>query len=314
MTPVRIPVEVGSDEWLAERRKGIGASEIPVVLGLSPWGSPYELFYQKRGVVDGEFDNEAMEMGRDLEEVILRRFAREHPDMLVFPGALYHHPDRPWQLSTPDGIACRKEHRCGIQAKAAARWEHWGDEGTDDVPVYYRAQTIWEMDVMGWDHVHIPVLVPPFSYREYVVRYDADEAELMRKYAIEFLERITANDPPDIDDRPATTRALKQMHPDAGEGGVDIPATLHRQWQIAARLSDLAGKRKTLAENRIRHHLGDHNHALVDGQPVANKVVYSRRTVDSRALKAAGLYDRYTRTTTVNSLRVKRTKDTNHGK
>lgn len=325
MTPVFLATPVGSDEWLAERRKGIGASEIPVVLGLAPWGSPFDLWHHKVSGIAGELENDAMTWGRDLEAAILKRFAREHPELSVEDGGLYHHEDRPWQLATPDGLAydhalIEKWEGPGsfvsvapvavVQAKAAARWEHWGEEGTDDIPVYYRAQVLWEMDVMGVDLAYVPVLVPPFGYREYVVKYDLDDAGFMRLRGEKFMASMAAGVEPDIDGREATTRALKKLHPKQGEGGVEIPATLKRQHNLAKRLEDAAKDRRILAENRIRHHLRGAQHALVDGQPVANRVVYDQRRPDSAAMKRAGIYDQYVKTSTVDKLLVRKEEPT----
>ena len=35
--------------WLAQRRNGIGASDIAAVLGISPWKTPLQLYMDKRG-------------------------------------------------------------------------------------------------------------------------------------------------------------------------------------------------------------------------------------------------------------------------
>jgi putative phage-type endonuclease len=331
VTAVHIPVQVGSDEWLETRRRGVTASEIAIIAGIAPgeWSSPYDLFHQKLGAIAGQRDNDAMAWGHDLEAAIIGRFARNHPELQVMLGALLHKDDDPRWMATPDGLAYparsggsrpvrRYRHRktvpvAVVQAKAAARWEAWGEDGTDDVPVYYRAQVLWEMHVTGARRAYLPVLVPPFGYHEHVVDYDQAEVDVLVKLAEEFMDRIARRDPPDIDDRAATTRALKQLHPERGEGGVEVPETWVRQWQIADRLEDLAGKRKRLAENRLRAIVGDRHHGTVDGQPLANKVVYDQRRADTDALKRAGLYDQYSRTITVNKFLIKRAKEAQHG-
>ena len=331
MTPVHIPVQVGSDEWLETRRRGVGASEIAIIAGIAPgeWSSPYDLFHQKAGAITGERDNDAMAWGHDLEAAILGRFARNHPELTVTLGALLHKADDPRWMATPDGLAYKarsggnrqvRRYRIRkttpaavVQAKTAGSWEAWGDDGTDDIPVYYRAQVLWEMHVTGARRAYLPVFVPPFGYREYVVGHDQGEVDLLVKVAEEFMDRLARSDPPDIDDRPATTRALKQLHPARGEGGVEIPETWVRQWQLADRLEDLAGKRKRLAENRMRALVGDCHHGTVQGEPLANKVVYDQRRADTDALKRAGIYDQYSRTITVNKFLVKRAKEAQHG-
>jgi putative phage-type endonuclease len=333
VTPVLIPVQVGSDEWREARCRGVTASEIAIVAGIAPgeWSSPYDLYHQKAGSIAGQRQNDAMTWGHDLEAAILNRFAREHPDLRVTLGALLHKEDDPRWMATPDGLAwstrsggSRQVRRyrtrktapaAVVQAKTAGTWDKWGQDGTDDIPVYYRAQVLWEMHVTGARRAYLPVLFPSFGYREYAVDYDQDEVDVLVNAAEEFMDRIARRDPPDIDDRPATTRALQQLHPDRGEGGVEVPETWVRQWQLADRLEDQAGKRKRLAENRLRALVGDNHHATVNGEPLANKVVYDQRRVDVTALRRAepDVYDRFARPSTVHKFLIQRAKETQHG-
>lgn len=325
MTPVHIPVEERTPAWYETRRQGVTASEIPVILGLSPWSSPFNLYWEKLGEIDPQADTETLAWGRDLEAAILGRFARQHPELGVTRGGLFHHADDPRRMATPDALAhprrrpadnptvrrlgtYRSRPSAVVQVKTAADPHEWGEEGTDQIPAHYLAQVRWEMHVMGVRAAHVPVLFSGRTYREYVVHQDDNDVALMVKAAGEFLDRIEAGDPPDIDAHPATTRTLQQIHPERGEGEIEVPGTWVRQWQLADRLEQAAAQRKALAENRLRALIGDHHAATVNGQPVANKVVYNQRRVDSQALKAAGVYDRYARTSTVHKLLVTRPK------
>ncbi len=56
----------GSAEWHDHRRKYRNASETPVVLGLSPWQTPYQLWQHKLGLSAPEV-NQAMLRGTQLE-------------------------------------------------------------------------------------------------------------------------------------------------------------------------------------------------------------------------------------------------------
>jgi len=44
-----------SPEAVAERVNYIGASDVPVILGLSPWRTPYDLWSIKTGRLANEF-------------------------------------------------------------------------------------------------------------------------------------------------------------------------------------------------------------------------------------------------------------------
>lgn len=61
------------DDWLRFRKRGIGASEAGVVLGLSPYKSAVELYYDKIGEgLNIKPDNIAMFMGREQEDFIAK--------------------------------------------------------------------------------------------------------------------------------------------------------------------------------------------------------------------------------------------------
>lgn len=323
MKPVRIPAAERTPAWYEARRQGVTASEIPVILGLSPWSSPYNLYWEKTGHIDPQADTETLAWGRDLEAAILNRFARQHPELAVTTGALHQHGDDPRWMATPDGLAhprrrlatnpavrkigsLRSRPAAVVQVKTASDPHEWGDEGTDQIPAHYLAQVRWEMHVMNVRQAFLPVLFNGRTSREYVVAQDDQDVALMVDAAQQFLDRIARNDPPDIDAHPATTRTLQKIHPQRGEGEIEVPGTWVRQWQLADRLEQAAAQRKALAENRLRALIGDHHAATVDGQPVANKVVYNQRRVDSQALRLAGIYDRYTRPSTVHKLLVTR--------
>lgn len=47
------------DEWLAHRRCGIGGSDAAAVLGISPWRTARDLYYDKLGIAEVQPDEEA---------------------------------------------------------------------------------------------------------------------------------------------------------------------------------------------------------------------------------------------------------------
>jgi len=67
-TLVNINKDQDYEGWLNYRSSGIGASEIGTILGLNPWKSSIELFYQKLGLIPNKTEeNMAMFMGNRLE-------------------------------------------------------------------------------------------------------------------------------------------------------------------------------------------------------------------------------------------------------
>jgi putative phage-type endonuclease len=282
-------------EWLAARDNGITASEIAVVMGLSPYESPFALYHRKRGDLERAGDNVEMRVGRHFESLVCEMFAEQHPEFIVGGDgrSLYAHPGRPWQMATPDRLVWERDNDrfwpaadfqnvpdAVAEAKTSATYDGWGEDGSDEIPVHYRCQALWQMDVMGVETAFIPCLfLHSRKLRVYEITMDADaraDLKLLREEAELFLERhLRPGREPDVDWRPATGEALKQLHSGLEDTDVTISRTLERQYKAACAAAKKAEQRKSLAENRIRARLGDGRRALgPDGQVVATRQVY----------------------------------------
>lgn len=76
---ININKDTHYEDWVNYRSSGIGASEVGTIMGLNPWKSSVELFYQKIGQLPSKIDeNVAMFMGTRLEPVVANLW--EHYD------------------------------------------------------------------------------------------------------------------------------------------------------------------------------------------------------------------------------------------
>lgn len=307
MTAVLVPAATEA-EWLAARRQGITASEIAVVMGLSPWSSPYELYYRKTGDLPEQPDNDAMALGRHMESWVADQFAQRHPEFKVMGSGrdLFSHPERRWQMATPDRVICEgggwqvdgpglfSNQPPSLTAVLECKVDNgdgFGDDGTDEIPVHYRCQVLWQMDVLGVTTGYLACLI---WHRRQVRVYELtmDKAAgrdlvLMRAAATVFRKMIELGKPPDIDWLPATTATLKRIHPMLDpDVTMTIPASLTRWYRAALRDLKDAERRKALHENRIRDILGTGRYAnSPDGLPVARRDVYDvpAKTIERKA-------------------------------
>jgi putative phage-type endonuclease len=299
-------IPTGSEaEWLEARRKGVTASEIAVLMGLSPYSSPYALYHQKLGILPPVQDTPAMERGRVLEPYVAEKFAAAHPELYVAGNGreLYGHPDRPWQMATPDRLAWESDrhyayHRepvAVLECKTDAGSGEWGEPGTDEIPVHYRAQALWQMDVMGVSTAYVACLdIRQWEVREYVIGHDGrdpwDDANhgegcdacadqyMMRDAGAEFLGRIERQEPPDVDWRPATLSALKALHPSVTDTEATVGVQLAARYRAAAANHKKWEQRKKLYEAQLRQHMGSARRAaLPSGEAVARRDVYEVR-------------------------------------
>ena len=314
------PVE--REAWLAARMDGIGASEIAVVLGISPYDSPFSLYWRKklRSHIEA---NEDMEWGSRLEDAIAVKFAENHPDLFLGDGGLYQHADHSWMLATPDRLAynhlCLRTldpdpatwGPCGscwasvlVQLKTTFSFDGWGEPGTDQIPDHYRAQVMQEMEVYGAARCWIPVLSQGKRYREYVVDYDAADAALLVKRGAEFMDQLSNDEPPRIDGSVATTQTLKQLHPDVIDDCVTVPQALADRWWQAKQILADAEAAHAEVTNQMRAAVGKHRYGVAGGRRVAARVVYDSSRVAGKRLKKdhPDLYEQYTTTSTTDKL------------
>lgn len=300
MTPVELlpPSQATPDNpgWHELRRAGISASDIAAVLGLSPWDSPFSLYWKK---VNGWTLEDAphLDAGRRIEPVIADWFAGQHENFAVRPAGLYRHADREWQLATPDRLLCGP-FLCGacdaglpmgcvchematlavLECKHPYSWDGWGGPGTDDVPVYYRAQVLWQMDVLGVDEGYVAAY-SRHEFRAYRIRRDERDLAVMRAAGERFMARLEAEDPPDIDGHTATLATLKRLHPsiDPDVPPADVPVEVAEGYRRARALKARADSLVGRYEARLRHAIGDGQKALCGGRLVASRSVYDRK-------------------------------------
>lgn len=65
------------DEWLEHRKKGIGASEAGIILGVNKYTTPYQLWCLKLGITPPVEENWAMQQGHIVEPYIAQLFEEE---------------------------------------------------------------------------------------------------------------------------------------------------------------------------------------------------------------------------------------------
>lgn len=218
----------GTKEFEEMRRTRLGGSEIAAVIGLHPYESHLSLWFRKRGWATPQPDNDLMLWGRLLEPLIFNQFAANRQDgpWDYSPGS-YTHPERDWQLASPDGINWESYEL--VEVKTVQSELDWGEPGTDQIPLPYRCQALWQMDVLGASRCWFPVLIRGAFYREYLLQRDeAAEADIaiLREAGAKFIQSLIDDVPPSIDGHDSTYRVIRERHPAIEQGDVEIPRDL----------------------------------------------------------------------------------------
>lgn len=274
--------EPGTTEWHAARAAGIGGSEIAAVMGISPYESRFSLWHRKQQLIAPVEESEVMYWGKVHEPAICERFETLHPDLRVAYSPTYAAADRRWQIANPDRLIVTDyvtgQPTAIVEAKTARDDHGWGEPGTDEIPVHYRAQCLWYLDVLQVSRCHVAVLIAGSEYREYVVDYDETDVAAMREAGAEFMRTIRQHERPDIDGHAATFQTIKAL-PD-GQDDIDIEVSTARRdrYFTALNAAKAADEEKRAAAGLLLDEIGTGRRAVCERRTVATRTVRDGRT------------------------------------
>lgn len=192
------------EEWLAFRRKGIVGSDAAAVLGISPFRTGVDLYYDKLGqsVEDDEQNWVAKEMGTVLEDLVARIFAKKTGLAVCPMPVMFQHAEHPWMLADVDRLVTMADGKTAIleckttNYNARDKWEY---DGKPIVPQYYEAQGRHYMAVMNLDRVYYCCLYGNSEDDVIIRSIDRDpdyEAELIALEENFWTNHVQAKTPP----------------------------------------------------------------------------------------------------------------------
>ena len=97
------------EQFLIERQKGIGGSDVAAIMGLSPWKTPLDVYLEKNKLLsleeyyDLEVDKPQLARGRRCEKYILEEYS-DRSGCMVAPGRLVVHPYYPYLRGNIDAF------------------------------------------------------------------------------------------------------------------------------------------------------------------------------------------------------------------
>ena len=192
------------EKWLEYRRLGIGGSDVAAILGISPFRTARDLYYDKLNIVtaDDEGNWVAMEMGNLLEPLVAKIFARKTGLKVFKRQCMFQHPHHPWMLADldylvelPDGsIAILEIKTTNYNAR-----DNWWYNGNEIVPIYYESQGRHYMSVTNIDRVYFCCLYGNNADEVIIRHIDRDmtyETEMIALEQTFWQDNVLAKVPP----------------------------------------------------------------------------------------------------------------------
>lgn len=269
-------------EWYWQRKKGIGGSDAAVVLGESPWRTPYELYLEKTSdYIDYTREQEKSEtnipmmIGTACEPFLRKEYTKQTGREVVVPP-WKQHETIPYIVGNVDGLA---DDRIVEIKTARSEW--------DEVPAYYYLQVQHYLMLYGMQKADIIALfIFNNKIRIYEIEANLEIQEYMKKIYASFWNKVVNRIPPE----PTTLDDLKKMYPYDNSESIELsPGTIERIKEITTVKKHIAELEKVVEQNEveIQSELGE-NQIGTDSNGnvlVTWKSTKARELVDAARLK-----------------------------
>lgn len=283
--------------------RGIGGSDIAAILGLSPWASPWDVYLR---LTEGQSapDSGVMQSGRYYEQGVCDWYLDQLRGLGV--EATAKTPEilsRGVLRASVDRIVTNGEGQWGLEIKTAGSRDGWGEEGSDQIPIYYAAQVHWYMgfyDVPFFD-VAVGFLDWQRGFAKYRINRDEElSKELLARGEAWFQKHIVDGKPIDIDGSQACTDYLRKRYgsvkADAREANQEEIELLRQYQELDKQLEEIESK-KSMVKNRLIAAIGD-NDGIYGGPYKITYRPQKRTSFDSAKFKEENqdLYNQYQKT------------------
>ncbi|MGH1635252.1 lambda-exonuclease family protein [Enterococcus avium] len=248
-------------EWLMDRQKGIGGSDVATILGLNKWKAPYQLWLEKTGQIEiEESDSEPAYWGNVLEEVVAKEFTERTGKKVRRRNQVFEHPLHPFLRANIDRDVVGENAILECKTANAFLFKEWDG---DEIPMSYLCQIQHYMNVLNRDCAYVAVLIG--GQRFIWKKVDRDQAliDMITERLVEFWEvNVLKGVEPSIDGSDATTDFLKERYSEEGENEITLSSTFDELIETKKQLKTdeaLIKKKIQQIDNQITSELGKQN-------------------------------------------------------
>jgi len=225
-----------SPEWLEARRELITATDIPVLLGLSPYRCEADLADEKQGTGEVE-DRLPMRLGAFLEPFLLDEYERATGRRAERIHQMRAHPEIPWAAASPDARVI------GERRLVELKYSGGRSRFADGLPQDIEAQVAWQLGVTGYPRADVAALAGG-DLQVFEVEADPELFAHLVTVAEDFRRRLAEGGPFARD-----AARIKRDHP--ADDGTEIAADAEASDNVALLLA-LRKNRKEIEEQEAR--------------------------------------------------------------
>ncbi len=262
-----------------DRTRFIGGSDVAAILGVSPWKSPFRLYQEKTGAYVEEITpakQRIFDRGHRWEPVVVEMLIDElqdrgHDVQIIARNARYLDRYFPYLACELD-LELRidgEEHNAEIKTVHPFAAKDWGEQDTDEIPIYYAAQVMHGLMVKPRRRSIVAALIGVDDLRVHQIERDEETIAAIRAKEVEFWRRVQERDAPP----PETSDDVKWLY--AKDCGIVMEADDDLQAQVT-HLAGLKAEAKRIesaaeaAATRIKCAMGHASTLIYQGRKIAS--------------------------------------------
>lgn len=209
------------EQWLEERRKGIGSSDAAAIIGLDPYKSPLQVLFDKLGMMQEKEINEAMRFGIEAEQYVADRFTEATgKETVTFVNSISANPKYPFALASIDRFIPAEQ--TFVEIKTTSMW-NLGKFKDGKYPAHYYVQCVHQMAVLDVLYCYLAVYIPQVEFKWFKIERNMEEEEALMQAEKEFWENYVLKKviPQDLSHE-NSFEAVKRAFFDGQEGSIQL--------------------------------------------------------------------------------------------
>lgn len=295
------------EEWLKQRKKGIGGSDAGAICGLNPYSSAMSVYLDKTTEEISETDNESMRQGRDLEDYVARRFMEETGWKVRRSHRMYRHEKYPFLFADVDRLIVGMD--AGLECKTASAYsaDKWKD---GEIPAHYMIQCYHYMAVTGRRNWYLAVVILGKEFKYTKITWDDNVIQNLVAIEVNFWEQHVAKRVmPEPDGSKICDEVLEKYFRTSGDDTtvplIGFDQKLKRRMEIDGLMKQLEREQKQI-DQEVKLFMGEHERAASERYQVSWQNVPVFR-LDTKKIKEEqpGIYRDYLRESSSRRFTVK---------
>lgn len=264
-------------EQKTERKKHLGSSDMPAILGCDPYRSAHDVYLEKTGQLKEQKESAAMDIGNMMEVGVLDYAERElGPLDRNVHGICSQLPIL--QVNTDAVLKSANEPVEGKTANILRPYavnENWGEEFTDDIPNYTIVQSHVHMICLKSEICHVPALIGGRGLCMFTVNINVTMVELILNTAKRFWTENVQKGIPPSDSMPhlEVIKRIKRVPNKV----VDVDPVLVQKWMDAKEAHKAAEAEKEMTQEALLAVLQDAEQGNAKGLGIVTYFETSRK-------------------------------------